>query len=163
MAARIRLNNSKIRSLTGRRGGAIYDYVADEVGPLAAKEIKQRAPIRSGRLHRAIKVIDVIPGPRETTVRVGAKGVVNEEGKPYVMKVVRGTGGRGVQFGGKGKNHPIGFALMGDGVQFGKVNRRPGKSAPGVPTLFAKNFTGQDSNDFMQEGMRAALDALGLR
>lgn len=163
MAVRIALNNSKIRGLTGRRGGAIYDYVADEVGPLAVKEIKVRTPIRSGRLHRAIKVLDVIPGARETVLRVGAKGVVNEQGQPYVMKVVRGTGGRGVQYGGKGKNHPIGFALMGDGVQFGKVNRRPGKSAPGPPTMFAKNFTGQDPNDFMQEGLRAALDALGLR
>lgn len=163
MAVRVRLNNSKIRGLTGRRGGAIYDYVADEVGPLAVKEIKQRTPIRSGRLHKAIKVLDVIPGPRETVLRVGAKGVVNDQGQPYAMKVVRGTGGRGVQYGGKGKNHPIGFALMGDGVQFGKVNRRPGKSAPGPPTMFAKNFTGQDPNDFMQEGLRAALDTLGLR
>lgn len=163
MAVRVTLNNSKIRGLTGRRGGAIYDYVADEVGPLAVKNIKARAPIRSGRLHRAIKIIDVIPGPRETVLRVGATGVVNDQGKPYVMKVVRGTGGRGVQYGGKGKNHPIGFALMGDGVQFGKVNRRPGKSAPGPPTLFAKNFTGQEPNSFMQDGMRATLDELGLR
>lgn len=162
MAVRVTLNNSKIRGLTGRRGGAIYDYVADEVGPLAVKNIKARAPIRSGRLHRAIKVLDVIPGARETVLRVGAKGVVNDQGKPYVMKVVRGTGGHGVQFGGKGKNHPIGFALMGDGVPFGKVNRRPGKNAPGPPTLFAKNFTGQEPNDFMQEGMRITLRELGL-
>lgn len=163
MAVRVRLNNSKIRGLTGRRGGAIYDYVADEVGPLVVKEIKVRTPIRSGRLHRAIKVLDVIPGPRETTIRVGAKGVINDQGKPYVMKVVRGTGGHGVQYGGRGKNHPIGFALMADGVQFGKVNRRPGKPAPGVPQMFAKNFRGQEANDFMQNGLRAALDALGLR
>ena len=163
MVVRVRLNNSKIRGLTGRRGGAIYDYVADEVGPLAVKNIKARTPIRSGRLHRAIRIIDVIPGPRETVLKVGAKGVVNDQGQPYVMKVVRGTGGRGVQYGGKGKNHPIGFALMGDGVQFGKVNRRPGKSAPGPPTMFAKNFTGQEANSFMQDGMRATLDELGLR
>lgn len=162
MAVRVRLNNAKIRGLTGRRGGAIYDYVADEVGPLAVKNIKARAPIRSGRLNRAIKILDVIAGARETTLRVGAKGVVNEQGKPYVMKVVRGTGGRGVQYGGSGKNHPIGFALMGDGVQFGKVNRRPGKNAPGPPTMFAKTFTGQEPNDFMQEGMRATLRDLGL-
>lgn len=162
MAVRVRLNNAKIRGLTGRRGGAIYDYVADEVGPLAVKNIKARTPIRSGRLHQAIKIIDVIPGPRETVLKVGAKGVVNDQGQPYVMKVVRGTGGRGVRYGGSGKNHPIGFALMGDGVPFGKVNRRPGKSAPGPPTMFAKSFTGQEPNSFMQDGMVATLDQLGL-
>jgi len=160
MAVRVRLNNSKIRALT--MGGDVYDYVEDRVGPAVLREIKNRTPIRSGNLNRKMQVLDVIPGPRETTVRVGARGVVDNKGKPYIHKVIRGTGGHGVQFGGDGKNYPIGFALMGDGVPFGQVNRRPGKSAPGVPTLFAKNFRGQAPNDFMQEGLRAGLRKLGL-
>lgn len=163
MAVRVRLNNSKIRGLTGRRGGAIYDYVADEVGPLAVKNIKVRTPIRTGTLHKAIKVLDVIPGPRETVLRVGARGVINKDGQPYAMKVIRGTGGRGARYGGRGKNHPIGAALIKDGVPFGRVNRRPGRSAPGRPLMFAKSFTGQEPNSFMQDGMRATLDQLGLR
>lgn len=160
MAVRVRLNNSKIRALT--MGGDVYDYVEDRVGPTILREIKIRTPIRSGNLNRKMQVLDVIPGPRETVVRVGARGVVDNKGKPYIHKVIRGTGGHGVQFGGRGKNHPIGFALMGDGVAFGKVNRRPGKSAPGPPTMFAKNFRGQGPNDFMQEGMRAGMRDLGL-
>lgn len=161
MAVRVRLNTSKIRALT--LGGDVYDYVEEKVGPVVLKEIKARTPIRSGNLNRKMQVLDVIPGPRETVVRVGARGVVDNRGRPYIHKVIKGTGGHGVQYGGGGKNYPIGFALMGDGVQFGKVNRRPGKSAPGVPTMFAKNFRGQEANDFMQEGLRAGLRALGLR
>lgn len=161
MAARIRLNNSKIRALTA--GGDVYDYVEDRVGPVVLAEIKARTPIRSGNMNRKMKVLDVIPGARETTLRVGARGVVDSRGRPYIHKVIRGTGGHGVQYGGDGKNYPIGFALMADGVPFGKVNRRPGKSAPGVPTMFAKNFRGQAPNNFMQEGLRAALRKLGLR
>lgn len=160
MAVRVKLNNSKIRALT--MGGAVYDYVEDEVGPTMLREIKARTPIRSGNLNRKMQVLDVIPGPRETVVRVGARGVVDNRGRPYIHKVINGTGGHGVQYGGGGKNYPIGFALMGDGVPFGKVNRRPGKTAPGVPTMFAKNFRGQEPNDFMQEGMRAGMRALGL-
>jgi hypothetical protein len=161
MAARIRLNNAQIRALT--MGGDVYDYVEDTVGPAVLREIKARTPIRSGNMHRKMQILDVVPGPRETTVRVGARGIVDSKGKPYIHKVIRGTGGHGVQFGGDGKNYPIGFALMGDGVPFGQVNRRPGKSAPGVPTLFAKNFRGQAPNNFMQEGLRAAMRKLGLR
>lgn len=161
MAVRVTLNNSKIRRLTGPRGD-VTEYVYEEVGPTILREIKARTPIRSGNMQRKMKVLEVIPGARETIVRVGARGVVDNRGKPYIHKVIRGTGGHGVQFGGGGKNYPIGFALMGDGVPFGKVNRRPGKSAPGPPTMFAKNFRGQEANDFMQEGMRAGMRKLGL-
>jgi len=160
MAVRVRLNNAKIRGLTGS-GGAVYDWVEDRFAPMALREIKNRTPIRSGNMNRKMKVLDVIGGARETTVRIGAQGVVDNQGKPYIHKVIRGTGGHGVQYGGDGKNYPIGFALMGDGVPFGQVNRRPGKSAPGVPTMFAKNFRGQAPNDFMQEGLRAAMRKVG--
>lgn len=161
MAARIRLNNAKIRGLT-MTGGDVYDWVEDDFGPMALREVKVRTPIRSGNLHRAMRVLDVIPGARETTIRIGARGVVDNKGKPYIHKVIRGTGGHGVQYGGDGKNYPIGFALMADGVPFGMVNRRPGKSAPGAPTMFAKNFRGQAPNNFMQEALRAAMRKVGL-
>lgn len=161
MAVRVRLNNSKIRALT-MRGGDVYDYVEDRVGPQVLREIKQRTPIGSGQLHRKMKVLDVDAGPRETTLRVGARGVVDNQGRGYVMKVIRGTGGRSARYGGDGKNYPIGASMAKRGVSFGSVNRRPGKRAPGVPTMFAKSFRGQSANSFMQDGMRAALRKLGL-
>lgn len=163
MAVRVRLNNSKIRALTGP-GGDVYDYVEDEVGPVMLREIKVRTPIRSGNMHKKMQVLDVIPGPRETVLRVGARGVVDSQGKPYIHRVIRGTGGHGMKYGGNGKNHPIGFALGRDGVPFGNVNRRPGKRVSWArPTMFARTFRGQAANDFMQQGMRAALRKLGLQ
>jgi len=162
MAARVRLNNAKIRGLT-LSGGDVYDWVEDEFAPVALREIKIRTPIRSGNLNRKMRILDIIPGARETTVRVGAQGVVDNQGRPYIHKVIRGTGGHGVRFGGDGKNYPIGAALGRDGVPFGNVNRRPGKRVSWAkPTMFAKSFRGQAANNFMQEGMRAAMRKVGL-
>lgn len=161
MAVRVTLNNSRIRALT--MGGAVYDYVEDTVGPTILREIKVRTPIRSGKTNRAMRILDVIPGPRETVVRVGVRGVVDSQGKPYIHKVIRGTGGHGAKFGGDGKNYPIGFALGQDGVPFGNVNRRPGKRVSWArPTMFAKSFRGQAPNSFMQDGMRAGMRKLNL-
>lgn len=161
MAVRVTLNNSKIRALT--MGGDVYDYVEDKVGPAVLREIKVRTPIRSGSMHRKMRVLDVIPGPRETVVRVGARGVVDNRGRPYIHKVISGTGGHGAKYGGDGKNYPIGFALGKDGVPFGNVNRRPGKRVTWAkPAMAAKSFRGQAPNSFMQDGMRAALRKLGL-
>lgn len=161
MAVRVTLNNSRIRALT--MGGDVYDYVEDKVGPAVLREIKVRTPIRSGSMNRKMRVLDVIPGPRETVVRVGARGVVDNRGRPYIHKVIRGTGGHGAKYGGDGKNYPIGFSLGKDGVPFGNVNRRPGKRVTWAkPAMAAKSFRGQEPNSFMQDGMRAALRKLGL-
>lgn len=162
MAVRVTLNNSKIRGLTGVRG-EVTEYVYEEVGPTILREIKVRAPIRSGNLNRRLKVLEVIPGARETVVRVGARGVLDNQGKPYIHKVIRGTGGHGAKYGGSGKNHPIGAALVADGVPFGNVNRRPGKRVSwAAPAMYARTFRGQDPNSFMQDGMRAGMRKLGL-
>lgn len=163
MAVRVTLNNAQIRALTGLPTGAVYDWCEDEAAPVFLKEIKVRTPIRSGQMHRKMKVLDVIPGPRETVIRVGARGVLDNKGKPYIHKVIRGTGGHGAKYGGKGKIHPIGFALGRDGVPFGNVNRRPGKRVSWAkPAMAARTFRGQEPNDFMQQGMRAAMRKLGL-
>lgn len=162
MAVRVTLNNSKIRRLTGP-GGDVYEYVEDTVGPAILREIKVRTPIRSGNLHRKMKVLDVIPGARETVVRVGARNVLDNRGRPYIHKVISGTGGHGAKYGGDGKDYPIGAALVRDGVPFGNVNRRPGKRVSWArPAMYAKTFRGQEANDFMQQGMRAGMRKLGL-
>lgn len=162
MAVRVTLNNAKIRALTGVRGD-VYDYVEDQVGPTILREIKVRTPIRSGNLHKKMKVLDVIPGARETVVRVGARNVLDNRGRPYIHKVIAGTGGHGVRYGGDGKNYPIGAALARDGVPFGNVNRRPGKRVSWArPAMYARTFRGQEPNSFMQDGMRAGMRRLNL-
>jgi len=142
----------------------VYDWVEDDFAPVALREVKVRTPIRSGNLNRRMRILDVIGGPRETIVRVGATGVLDNQGRPYVMKVIRGTGGHGARYGGDGKNYPIGAALVRDGVPFGNVNRRPGKRVSWAkPAMYAKSFRGQSANNFMQEGLRAAMRKTGLR
>jgi hypothetical protein len=153
---RVRLNNAKIRSLTSP-GGDVYDWAEDVAAPVLLKHIKRRTPIGSGNMHRKMFILDVQGGGRETVVDIGTKGV------PYATRVVRGTGGRSAQYGRDGKNYPIGHSMVGRGIPFGNVNRRPGKRVSWAkPAMFAKGFSGQEPNNFMRDGLRAGFRELGL-
>lgn len=153
---RVRLNNAKIRAMT-QQGGDVYDWAEDEAAPVLLRAIKARTPIGSGRMHRGMGIRDVQGGARETVIQIGTRGV------PYATRVIRGTGGRAAQYGGDGKNYPIGASMVRRGVPFGNVNRRPGKRVSwAAPTMFARSFRGQEPNDFMREGLRAGFRQLGL-
>jgi hypothetical protein len=153
---RIRLNNAKIRALT-QQGGDVYDWAEDVAAPVLLRAVKARTPIGSGHMHRNMGIRDVQGGGREVTIQIGTKGV------PYANRVIRGTGGRAAQYGRDGKNYPIGASMVGRGVPFGNVNRRPGKRVSWArPAMFAKGFSGQAPNNFMREGLRAGFRQLGL-
>lgn len=155
----VRLNRARIRAMT-LPGGDIYDTVEDQIAPAILRDVKQRTPIGSGNMHRAMRILDVSGGPREVVAKIGVDDpIVNR----YIHRVIRGTGGASARWQStSGRPMPVGAALVRRGVPFGNVSRRPPKKGRLPHRMFAATVRGQEPNNFMQRGMRAALTRLGF-
>lgn len=146
-----RVNERGIQSLLH---GDIGDFV-DDVNEDAYRSARRSVPVGTGELLASIKNEGV------TFTRLGATGSISATA-PYVGAVIGGTGGASRIYGGGGKNHPIGAAMIRRNVPFGQVNRRPGKSGRRPHLMFARKFRGQEANNFLARALERAMVRHGI-
>lgn len=134
-----------------RDGGLVGDYMED-VAEDATRKARSRAPISSGELSRGIDW-ELTARRDRVTITVGTTGVDHAS---YYLLGHAGIPG--------GKKRPIGAALVGRGVPFGNVNRRPGRRYPGTPAMYTSGaIRGFAGNNVIAQALDEELARRGLR